>query len=395
MKKILLIAALFTGLSSFAQGESDTVKLNINGSEVIIRTDDISKLSTVDLNAIVGKISAEIGRSVAQQQVEMAKIDADLAAGKITEEQADERRDAVTQKMEDDMERLGEMMEVWGEAYGERMEEHGDSIDEYWESWAEQWEEGNMAGPGDSTVTEESIIIDDNGIRIEKEAIKKKKKEHKDYKEHDKAYVDFHYGQNTWIHPDGSMPTGSEELNFWKSNVWTFGMGHKFRFGKTSPFMMKYGLEMNWHRYRFQGGNTVQKISDATTGFDGIVIAQDPINNVNYSKLRIIYLDLPVMFQFDNSRHGMDERFTFGIGGYAGIKLWSNTEIHYNDFNGDKNEVSNYNDYYLNNFRYGLMAQVGWGAFKVTGKYDFNPLFRSNRDTPDYQNMSVSLGFTF
>ena len=108
-------------------------------------------------------------------------------------------------------------------------------------------------------------------------------------------------------------------------------------------------------------------------------------------------MNLPVMLQLDFSREGTDKGLTIGAGGYGGVRLYTLRELRYEDLNNESNWEYNYNNYFMNNWRYGLMAQLGYGSFKLTAQYDMNPLFRTKNESVDgnWNNWCFTLGWTW
>jgi hypothetical protein len=88
-----------------------------------------------------------------------------------------------------------------------------------------------------------------------------------------------------------------------------------------------------------------------------------------------------------------DEAFTFGLGGYAGIRLLAKTETEYNTAQYERVEVKVYDDFFTQQFRYGVMTQIGFDSFKITASYDLNEFFRSNKG-PAYNMVNIGIGWT-
>jgi hypothetical protein len=103
------------------------------------------------------------------------------------------------------------------------------------------------------------------------------------------------------------------------------------------------------------------------------------------------------MLQLDLSERGMDNGFTLGVGGYGGLRMYSVREIKYNDFADDRTKTKEYNNLFMNNWRYGLMAQIGFNSFKITAQYDMNPLFRESHSPSqgDLRNLNLTIGWSF
>ncbi|UGU14865.1 hypothetical protein LS482_14320 [Sinomicrobium kalidii] len=117
------------------------------------------------------------------------------------------------------------------------------------------------------------------------------------------------------------------------------------------------------------------------------------------SKLRFDNLVLPVFLEFgpsrkkehdDYFRYSTRKKFTFGIGGYAGVNLVTKQKLKYSR-NGDKNKEKRKEDYNTNDFIYGVAAYVGVGYTALYLKYDLNPIFKA----PDVEQNNISLGLRF
>ena len=120
------------------------------------------------------------------------------------------------------------------------------------------------------------------------------------------------------------------------------------------------------------------------------------------SKLSIAYINARFIPVFDFSRSGRRNRdrlwnqnigngFRFGIGPYAAYRIDSWTKYRYRE-DGDKRKPKEKSNYYLNNFRYGARAQIGWKGIDLFVNYDLNELFIETKDTPNLN--AFSFGFT-
>ena len=203
--------------------------------------------------------------------------------------------------------------------------------------------------------------------------------------------IDFHGGVNLLLDDKGKLPENSARLDEWKSNVWELGFSGKTRMvGKS---YVKYGLSFSWHDWTLRGKNIIDK---DFLGNRQVVFLESGYN-VKHSEWRSMFMNLPVMLQLDFSREGTDKGLTIGAGGYGGVRLYTLRELRYEDLNNESNWEYNYNNYFMNNWRYGLMAQLGYGSFKLTAQYDMNPLFRTKNESVDgnWNNWCFTLGWTW
>lgn len=427
MKIQLLTLALAFGLWTSAQ--KDTLRFNMNGNEVIIVTDDINKLSTTDINGMVNYVNAETKRITADFNARVAELNRQYEAGEISEEQYEARMELEVERFEIKMETLSESMEEWNEkyseswedwadAYSEEWEKWGEKYGESWEKWAEQWEaeaekrDGKLPPPmpppptmprPDVDVEVEdgtTIKITPNGIDIYDDGdherieynIKRKNKQART-----EGQGDIHFGWNNMF-SDGSMVRNeSGELRAWQSTVFTLGGAGKTRVGNdNSKFYVRYGLQFNWHHFRLKGDNIITKTTMPDgAGFFPVMDVNANITNVSKSSFKVTYIDAPVMLILDFSKRGMDNGFNLGVGGYGGVRIAQKRKLHYDDFNNDIIKEKTRNNFYMNTWRYGVLTQIGFGAFKITGKYDISEFFRSDKVTPESQIGSIAFGFAF
>lgn len=213
--------------------------------------------------------------------------------------------------------------------------------------------------------------------------------DHRNNYNHTEFSMDF--GFNTFLEggkiparydsPYGLRPLGSRYVAFSVLRNQQIG-------GEKSPFYLRWGLELAWNNFMFEGDNyAVQKPEGVT--FPVYTNASGNPVKLDKSKLTVCYLSIPVVptLQFYN-KHGR-RTFRIGAGGYAGIRLASYTKVKYQE--GDNSVTRHeHGHFFLNDFRYGLMAQVGVRGLSVFAKYDLNPLFSTNKG-PELNTLSVGL----
>ncbi len=426
----------------FAQPDNkkkEDVEVQIDGNKVTIEADDLEGLSAVDLNTIIREVTKQATKIQGQQQQLLAKVDEQLANGEITEEEADDMREKINERTEENMEMIGELMEAWGESYEERMEAWGDEYEASLEAWEAEMEartkkDGEaatmpplppmppMPPAGESRKKGQKIIINEDGIVIQKGEdgeepfawkfsededddedsdedeeiiIEEDYSEKKTSIDRTDGYFSINLGFNQQLSGGTDFITaGNEELDFWRSREFNLGFGGKTRIGSPySKLYILYGAEFSWHGFRLNNNNLLMQNGDSAF----VATDMDTIGNrtIDRSSYHITYFNVPVMLQLDFSKLGKtDESFTLGVGGYAGVRLGAKRRLEFNSPAFDDGEERIKDDFFTEQFRYGVMAQVGWDSFKITAKYDLNNFFKENAG-PDYQMASVTLGFTF
>lgn len=255
---------------------------------------------------------------------------------------------------------------------------------------AEEIEEGKYDDDNDFY----GIHISDKGDNIVI-SFKDKSKHGEDYKHHKrrtKFKFDLDFGWDGLEMTKENKVDGVEypELDMWPSMYYGFSFNSKTRlFKENSPLHIKYGLGLQWSNYRIKGDYLLQKQDGQP------VYVEDPIErNFEKSRVRNLYMTLPVMLQFDFSKHRMDTGFKFGVGAYGGVRWYTWQRVKFKDEYGDKTNNITRNNYFMNPFSYGLQAEIGYGTFSIIAKYELSDLFDVNNPY-DYHAWNIGAKFSF
>lgn len=157
---------------------------------------------------------------------------------------------------------------------------------------------------------------------------------------------------------------------------------------EKSPVFFNTGLELSWNGFMFTKD---VRMSTSDTLTHASLTDKDPnggLLHLRKSKLGVAYLSIPIMFTLDfNDAH--QGKFKLGLGGYAGLRLKSWNKLKYDDGKKEKSV----NSFFLNDFRYGLMAEVGFSDISLFIKYDLNPLFQTGRGfNPNEDINAINIG---
>lgn len=151
--------------------------------------------------------------------------------------------------------------------------------------------------------------------------------------------------------------------------------------GKYTSLKLYYGLEVAWNNFMFEGNNVAEKTAAG-------VAFPDAGRDLQKSKLTVCTLGIPVVprLTFYNSEGRKTGHF--GLGGYVNYRLDSYRKIKEADGSKDRR----HSNYYLNDYRYGVMAHVGLRNIAFFVKYDLSPLFQTDKG-PDVRTISFGIGF--
>ncbi|HLP65695.1 OmpH family outer membrane protein [Flavobacterium sp.] len=201
----------------------------------------------------------------------------------------------------------------------------------------------------------------------------------------------FAAGLNNLV-TDGDVE--NSDFRFLGSHFYEWGVSYNTRIAKNSNLLhFKYGWSVMYNNLRPTDNRSFVVTGDQTN------LETSPYN-LDESRLRNVYLAIPMHLEFDFSgKKVKDDKtifrshqsFRFGFGGYGGIRLKTKEILKYEDENGDDIKQKTKKDFNASNFIYGVSAYIGYKETSLYVKYDLNPLFQNN---PIKQN-NVSLGVRF
>ena len=155
--------------------------------------------------------------------------------------------------------------------------------------------------------------------------------------------------------------------NLWKSSDWNL---HVFKM-KINMLDHKvnfmYGLSFEFYRYAWTKNYDIPK--PGTGPITPIASGNDYKKNRMYTS----WLSLPVMLNFETNTAKYSKSFHINVGVFGSVLLASN--IKQETRSGEKSVVED--DYNLNQYRYGLTGQVGYGPINFFVNYALNPLFKT------------------
>ncbi len=194
---------------------------------------------------------------------------------------------------------------------------------------------------------------------------------------------------------NGKFPNGNElyAVNPIGSWYWTFGP--TYRTHLFGALFIDLGMNAALNVYRFDNPRT--RLNKTPTGVE---FTEDQ-SSVAYrkSKLATWHIQakaIPMIAFGSNNRKGwrlwnnIDKGIRFGVGPYAGYRIWSRTKYIY-DENGDKKKDKNTGNFLLNNVRYGIRGQFGFKGIDLFVEYDLNEMFQENTGAPQLQRIQFGI----
>jgi hypothetical protein len=214
-------------------------------------------------------------------------------------------------------------------------------------------------------------------------------------------WAGFDIGLNGYVNDDYNMDFTKEYeyldlrmeksiaigLNFFEQNI---------RFSKNQKWGMLTGLGLGFNDYRFLRPTYLTMDSSSLEGF----LYEDI--SIRKSKLSVMYLTLPLIFEFQTNPYGNKTSFHIGAGMVMNTRLSSHTKVYYDEFNTDYTlvqfdpetrqyeprytaispdhaKVHDYGDWFLQPFKFDATVRVGWGILNLFATFSVNSMFREGK----------------
>ncbi|SMG40312.1 Outer membrane protein beta-barrel domain-containing protein [Marivirga sericea] len=202
--------------------------------------------------------------------------------------------------------------------------------------------------------------------------------------------VDFSIGLNNYLNSNNQFPdTDNKDFALDPLTSWTYGIHSNHKISVSPYLKFNFQLGLLWNNFAL-ADNNYQFIK----GPEQVELLNNdlarPDINPSRSKLNITYLNLNVvpMFHFGKSSNA----FRIGAGPFGSYRIASKSKFKYDD-NG-KDVVKN--NFHINNWKYGLKAQVGWKGVDLFATYDLSPVFIEDRGPEaNYPLRAISFGVIF
>jgi len=196
-------------------------------------------------------------------------------------------------------------------------------------------------------------------------------------------YLDLQYEKSTAVN-----------LNLYEQNI---------ALNKDKNIGLITGLGLSWNNYRFSGPTFLTPDSANLKGF--YMVNTDGSNlSIRKTKLTAMYLTVPLIFEMQTKQPRKINRFYFGVGILANIRLSTHTKIYFNEANksyklsdlstdppqvlpttyttpnsNDRNIVKNHNSFHLQPFKFDATVRFGYGIINLFATYSLNTMFQKDR----------------
>ena len=363
LKSLILttILALFIGFnSSYAQNEGEKSTLGENMKNI----SNSIKVMVSEINDLVKQYrDGEISEEQLEERIEKLEEKIENEVAKIDRRSSDinvsvELRDETLERMENTMADLEQEMAEMERTLEIQIREDMKNIER---------KENNKE------MSENRIEVEDNSFKINLN------KNPRPAKQTRKNFV-LGFGP-TYVIENSSNDNFVPDFKPWSSWSGYLGFQMATRFTRTSNFGIQYGILYKWMITNIDD-NAILTIQDR----NGLYTE---VPGIDYSKssLTTHHLVVPLMLQISNKR-GLG--YTFGIGGYAGVRLGDTQKLNFRSTEGEKVESRLRANYRTNPFIYGLGANFGKDFVRFFAHYDLSNVWRTE-DNYDWNR--INFGF--
>ncbi len=190
-----------------------------------------------------------------------------------------------------------------------------------------------------------------------------------------KNMVNFEFGLTNYLTADGKFPDATNEIYTLKPfNSVSVGLTALNETRILGPLHLQWGGNVTTYVVKFQDPR-----ARMIKGVDGVEFSFDSNGYQSYkkSKLKTTYLNAMIIPMIHTDPRSSDGGFRFGAGVYGGYRIGSRTKVVFNDGRNQKDK--NRSDFYINNLKYGVRAQIGWKSTDLFFTYDMSTLYQENR----------------
>jgi hypothetical protein len=202
--------------------------------------------------------------------------------------------------------------------------------------------------------------------------------------------IDFSIGLNNYLNSSNQFPdTDNKNFALDPLTSWTYGIHSNHKISVSPYVKFNFQLGLLWNNFALADNNY-----QFTKGPEQVELLDNDVErpdiNPTRSKLNITYLNfnLVPMFHFGKSSNA----FRIGAGPFGSYRIASKSKFKYDDNGKDVAK----NNFHINNWKYGIKAQVGWKGVDLFATYDLSPIFIEDRGPEaDYPLRAISFGVIF
>lgn len=186
-------------------------------------------------------------------------------------------------------------------------------------------------------------------------------------------FVNVYIGLNNYLEND-ELPNSNSLISLRPLDSWYAGLNFDNVTHVFGPLYLDWGAGVSIQNFSFE--NTRVRV---LKGVDNITFTEE--NNIigDKSKLSMSHINLHFVPTISFGRY---RAFRVGFGGYAGYRIGSHAKYKFDDADGNRQKDKIKDNWFINPFRYGMRATVGWDFFDLFLNYDLTELFEDDINAP-------------
>ncbi len=389
MKKIVLsIALIFWGLSLFSQ-ESDTTKLKIGDTKIIIidknKDYNSQKEKSDQARKEFEELLLEKEKSMKEQEAllekskeefEKQKQLLELQEDELLKQEQEKKLQALENQIEENNKKTEELQKEI-DALEKGIENLDFDSDEDFDKEIENededsdWDDDKFDWKFDKDWSNDWDNLSPFGH-------KKKFRGH---------WAGFELGLNNYMNKDQSFTLDEPDRGFEldAGSSWMFAINFlEFNIPFARSVGLVTGLGTSWNNYHFR-----DNVNIADDGLGVITAVLEAEKAYTKNTLNSWNFNLPLILEFQVPSRKRSSGVYLGVGVVGTAKLSSWGKLEYK-LDGVKYEERRKSDFLQNTFRYGLTARLGLKYFRLFANYDLVPLFQKDRG-PELYPVSVGI----
>jgi len=206
----------------------------------------------------------------------------------------------------------------------------------------------------------------------------------------------FAMGVNGYVNSDGRLDVPDDfdflELRYSRCiNVQLNIYEQNFNLVKNK-FGLMTGIGFTWLNYHYQSDVTFVPNTKEIYAYYGKEGDENheahPERNYTASKLKVTYLTIPLLLEYQTNRYHHTNSFHITAGMVGGLRLGTKAKVVWK--NDGKSKQKQHNEFNMNPFSWNAYAGMGWGIINLYATYSINTLFRENQG-PELYPWSVGL----
>lgn len=180
----------------------------------------------------------------------------------------------------------------------------------------------------------------------------------------------FDFGFNGFTNPDYSMYNVDDFMAVNQGKSYELGFNlYELNIGISKSYVgLVSGFGLTFNDYKFDNRYTIRKGPDR---IEPVYLDQD---NLSKTKLSIVYLNVPLLLEFQIPVNNNEGRVYINAGLEGGVKLGSHTKVKHG---GTKEK--DHSGFNINSFKYDATARVGYKNIGLYAKYSLNSLFQDGK----------------